>query len=831
MSTRTPRERRILSSDPRHPATNVLLLLILFLGFHSSTPFSIGQISQRSSCSDQGVISSAVVIARSKRRQCASPRPSWVGLYGVNSDDDNEEEEEEDEEEFVNNGGYAKAPLSSDDELQRKVELQQQQINQLLSMMQQQQQQQQQQDQDSTQNILPVTTESQSQSSPSILTPKPQTASQQALVPQPKILQRIEQQQQYQQQMPSLSLSETRGRSESRPLVATTVMNPLKAMLFIDGTWLYYSIHERRDHLCPIIKKYGRGWQRQYYFDWKALPRIICTALLEDDVGWAVQSRPVEIARVSVFTSYKKDTSPASYRFQMYQEMSNANYDIHMLETVGKSEKCVDINIAVEMLHYATVPNAYDVALLLTGDKDFMPAMIRTRQKGRKVGLVSMRAGCNRALCESPTDSNNHIEHGNPNIRDYDVVWIEDYLDELIKPRLDFDPDTDGSGALTPFTLLKVVSDFILQSGLSRGVNSRDIGRYLKGLKIGSRTLLEELKIAYGGLYQYFFVSDAFVTSALTNQELQNFVPGGCEKDYWISLRSYADVALVEAAKAAELSDVERRFFDTYSLDALEDKKTHYSFSLRRLGKYFQSVADPTPAATVRLQPEAYKPLRIEAGTANIDTAGPEALELPDHLTRDYMDWTVARLRNFCREKKLKVSGTKTELRKRIQAFDDYHISVLRNESVLNDNPQTPPRLAAPTESLRYLESLVVEFATASGGKANSRDLGRYLAVNKASPGFLALNHEQTRVSALQELKESWGGLRGFLASSALFEAQPIDPSGFEDSKYAYYVALKRPSSSPSKGIPPQVARKLTLKEEKRRKRFEGSLDGVVRNP
>jgi hypothetical protein len=49
----------------------------------------------------------------------------------------------------------------------------------------------------------------------------------------------------------------------------------------------------------------------------------------------------------------------------MYEEMKDANYDVHMMETLGKGEKCVDIQIAVEMLHYATVPNAYDVAILL----------------------------------------------------------------------------------------------------------------------------------------------------------------------------------------------------------------------------------------------------------------------------------------------------------------------------------------------------------------------------------------------------------------------------------------------------------------------------------
>ena len=76
--------------------------------------------------------------------------------------------------------------------------------------------------------------------------------------------------------------------------------------------------------------------------------------------------RPIEIVRVSVFTSYKKSTDPNSFRVKMYKEMADANYDIHMLESVGNGpEKCVDISLAVEMLHYATVTNAYDVAILL----------------------------------------------------------------------------------------------------------------------------------------------------------------------------------------------------------------------------------------------------------------------------------------------------------------------------------------------------------------------------------------------------------------------------------------------------------------------------------
>merc|ERR1719428_752155 len=104
--------------------------------------------------------------------------------------------------------------------------------------------------------------------------------------------------------------------------------------------------------------------------------------------------------------------------------MKAAKYDVYMMETVGQNEKCIDIQLAVEMLHYATVPSAYDVAILLSGDKDFMPALIRTRQKARKVGLVSMKSSCNKALYDTP------------NLIDYDVIWLDDYIDRLFT-RLD----------------------------------------------------------------------------------------------------------------------------------------------------------------------------------------------------------------------------------------------------------------------------------------------------------------------------------------------------------------------------------------------------------
>ena len=179
----------------------------------------------------------------------------------------------------------------------------------------------------------------------------------------------------------------------------------------------------------------------------------------------------------------------------MFDSMAECNYDVHLMETVGEGEKCVDIQLAVEMLHYATVPNAYDVAVLLSGDKDFIPALTLTRQKGKQVEVVSMRMGCNRALFESP------------HVKDYDVLFLDDYLDQLIVPLMKDDINAVVSSRsqvpiVLAVTMLKVIYDFL--SHVSGGVSSRDIGRYLKNMEIGkSSNMLEQLKDVYGGLRHF----------------------------------------------------------------------------------------------------------------------------------------------------------------------------------------------------------------------------------------------------------------------------------------------------------------------------------------
>jgi len=69
------------------------------------------------------------------------------------------------------------------------------------------------------------------------------------------------------------------------------------------------------------------------------------------------------VTRTVVFTSARATTPPSSPRITMFRDMQAANMEVHMSQTEGEKEKCVDIALAVEMLHYATVPGAYDLAV------------------------------------------------------------------------------------------------------------------------------------------------------------------------------------------------------------------------------------------------------------------------------------------------------------------------------------------------------------------------------------------------------------------------------------------------------------------------------------
>ena len=116
---------------------------------------------------------------------------------------------------------------------------------------------------------------------------------------------------------------------------------------------------------------------------------------------------------------------------RMFRQMEESNFEVHMSTTTGYHEKCIDISLAVEMMHYASVPGAYDVAVIVSGDKDFIPALARIRQKGKRVALCSMRNCCSRDLLDPRRNSLADTGHHAASYCDMHARSIEPILAEL----------------------------------------------------------------------------------------------------------------------------------------------------------------------------------------------------------------------------------------------------------------------------------------------------------------------------------------------------------------------------------------------------------------
>ncbi|CAM9124767.1 unnamed protein product [Choristocarpus tenellus] len=278
---------------------------------------------------------------------------------------------------------------------------------------------------------------------------------------------------------------------------------PLKVMVFVDGTWLYYSFFGRGER-CHILSKLGTGWFRNYRIKWEMLPVIVARAVQAELTMGHQPGRLVEVVRTVVFSSAHESTPRESNRMQMFDAMRKLNFEVHMSTTTGVQEKCIDIALAVEMLHYATIPDAYDVAILVTGDKDFMPAMSRTRQKGRRVGLCSMRNSCNMDLL----DPEAHILDLNP-------IWINESLDDLLEhaPR---HVRSVRTPRILPEVLCKLVSGIIAKEG---GVmRSRELGRSLNSVTVldDGTSALAVIKEGWTSLSKFLVEhSDVFKVSRL----------------------------------------------------------------------------------------------------------------------------------------------------------------------------------------------------------------------------------------------------------------------------------------------------------------------------
>ena len=158
----------------------------------------------------------------------------------------------------------------------------------------------------------------------------------------------------------------------------------IRAMIFIDGCWLYKGRQ-------ALFDKLG---EKGFEVDYKRIPDIIAQSLAE------ISGQEVDIVRTCYYGTIptnKIGYNPAKQ--QMFYDFlgEQCGYEMDITEIDFRKEpnalpdtKWVNANLASEMTYFAALPCVYDVAVLVAGDADYVQVLRRIRRMGKRVQLVGM---------------------------------------------------------------------------------------------------------------------------------------------------------------------------------------------------------------------------------------------------------------------------------------------------------------------------------------------------------------------------------------------------------------------------------------------------------
>jgi cold shock CspA family protein len=198
-----------------------------------------------------------------------------------------------------------------------------------------------------------------------------------------------------------------------------------KVMVFMDGSWLYSGMRSLGD---------------DFQVDYGKLP-VVLGEVISKKLGVI----PVDIVRTFLFgsnaTNYQDEDVEMVKRRRTFYDILREEYDYdvqvyaidyrgrrlrkadrHPEDEFNPEEKCVDIALASSMLYFAALPYVYDIAVLVGGDRDFVPVLQKVRQLGKRVAIASIHGSCAFELLDSKNLKG---------VRDFDVIWLDELLDDI----------------------------------------------------------------------------------------------------------------------------------------------------------------------------------------------------------------------------------------------------------------------------------------------------------------------------------------------------------------------------------------------------------------
>ena len=238
----------------------------------------------------------------------------------------------------------------------------------------------------------------------------------------------------------------------------------IKAMLFIDGGWLYANMAE-------LGKAAGKT---DFQVDFGRLPGV-----LAEEIGRQTGLR-VDIVRSHYFGSYAENYDPIDENsverrkafFARLREDHNYEVETFPIDYRGRRlrrqdrdaddgfaprEKCVDVALAVTLMRYAALPGAMDIAIMVLGDRDFEPLLQEVRRFGKRIVLASVDSACAAELAD-PADPSR--------VRDFEIIWLDDLLTKIDRwrdrtrtPRPDDRADEEPTGRLLRGRVKNIIGD------------------------------------------------------------------------------------------------------------------------------------------------------------------------------------------------------------------------------------------------------------------------------------------------------------------------------------------------------------------------------------
>ncbi len=190
----------------------------------------------------------------------------------------------------------------------------------------------------------------------------------------------------------------------------------LKAMVFIDGGWLYRS-------RTTLFQKLGE--ENGFEIDYSKLPRVLC-----DDVANYLDE-DVSLVRTNYFGTIPSARSGfnTSKQYSFYDFLEkNCGYETEIHEVdVGGNERSDDswtkVALTSSLLYYSAIPGAFDMAVIVGDEPEIASAIKRARLLGKRIQVV----GLHPQQGAKPESS----LFGIPRVCDFPPVYLDDHAADV----------------------------------------------------------------------------------------------------------------------------------------------------------------------------------------------------------------------------------------------------------------------------------------------------------------------------------------------------------------------------------------------------------------